>query len=216
MILKALLVKLLLATSRSNPLSLKPMKFPIYLLLPLTILGAGLSAQTDPQTKLSATVNEVIEVLYDTGLAKADRSSRLQTAIEDDFSFAVIARRALGRNWNLLDAGQQTRFVDLFTDLLIQTYSSGFAADSRPTIQWVSQKELKKNYLEIKSLVTLAGNTFPIDYRLVQLQEGWQVYDVLVENVSLVGNYRKQFSSILQKGDAEDLLDQLEKKVAES
>jgi phospholipid transport system substrate-binding protein len=187
---------------------------PLFGTLVFTLcFGLSAYAQDAPRDKLQVTVDRVIEIMYTEDFDEAARATALKTAVEADFSFAVIARRALGRNWGLLTEEQQPKFVDLFTDLLIETYSSGFAAEAPPTIEWTGQKELKENYMEITTEVTLDGNTFPIDYRLVRLKDGWQVYDVLVENVSLVGNYRKQFNSILIKGDVNDLLEQLETKL---
>lgn len=174
------------------------------------------SAAAQPQEELATTVEAVLDILYQEDLSMEEKQRALKETIRQRFSFAVIARRAMGRNWNLLKDEQQEPFVALFTDLLIQSYTSGFEGGSRPEIEWTGQETLKEGYIVIRSSVSMDGSTFPVDYRLLQLRGDWQVYDILVEGVSLVGNYRKQFSSLLQRGTVEEMMDQLREKVGKS
>ena len=189
---------------------------PIFLSL---ILFVSISdAEVDPVEELSSTVNDVLDVLYDETLSLQVRPVALEEAIEQNFSFSLIARRAMGRNWRLLNGDQQEEFVDLFADLLIQTYSSGFQGGARPEIIWDGHKPLKEGQIEVYSNVTMDGATFPVNYRMILFQEKWQVYDVLVENISLVGNYRKQFISMLPRGsqkEVEAMLNTLREKISE-
>lgn len=176
-------------------------------------------AAEDPVGELSAAVDSVLETLYDKDLPAGERATALEATIEKNFSFAVIARRALGRNWGILNEAQQEEFVQLFTDLLIQSYSSGFEGGEKPEVKWTGKRTLKEGYIEISSEVTMDGSTFPVNYRMLVLKGNWQVYDVLVENVSLVGNYRKQFISMLPNGspkEVESMLDTLRKKISEN
>ncbi len=173
----------------------------------------------DPQKELQATVDEVIQILYDRNSPLQQRQNRLQNALEDRFSFEVISQRSMGRNWDSLSESEKDRFTDLFSELLIQSYTSGLEGETLgnpPAINWAGQRELRKGLIEIQSEVTLDKQTYPIRYRMARLQNGWQVYDVLVEGVSLVGNYRKQFTSILQRGNSAELFQTLEEKVRQN
>lgn len=171
----------------------------------------------NPQDQLEATVDDVVRILYDRDAPLTLRQERLQAALQERFSFAVISQRSMGRNWQSLDESERERFTELFTELLIQSYTSGLEGEAlgqKPAIEWQGRRELRKGLIEIQSEVTLDKQTFPIRYRMARLNEGWRVYDIVVEGVSLVGNYRKQFTSILQRGSPDDLFKTLEEKVA--
>ena len=200
-----------------NLLNFKKMNKIIYLLT--VILGVGalpLQAESSPQADLEATVAEVVEILYDPSVQLDARQKQLEAALDSRFSFEVISQRAVGHFWKRFKPEEKERFAGLFKELLIQSYTSGLEADdlgSKPEISWEGQRELKKGLIEISSSIRMDNSRFPIVYRMAKLENGWQVYDILVEGVSLIGNYRKQFAGILQRGNMEDLFSALKQKV---
>lgn len=198
--------------------------FRLFLTAALLLGGAPLlsAAPDDPQAaaeRLQATVQEVVDMFYAEGnrdLSLAAREQMVRDALDDDFSFRVMVQRAFGRNWRQLSADQQDTAVDLLARLILRSYTSDYGETERPTFAYDEPNLITDKRMEVASEVSVEGKTYKMLYRLARLESGWQVYDVLVEGVSLVGNYRKQFDSHFQRGgDADDLLSKLRAKLAE-
>lgn len=198
------------------------MKKPLIALILASILSASLfSVKADitaPLVKVETTVNSVIGLLKQLTpeMDEAQRMAKLEevkSAIESSFSFEQIARRSLGRNWRKLDEKQQVQFMDLFTKLLMQSYLKNFKGVSDADIKFEEERKLSENKVEIHSKVTLSNAEIPVIYRMVLVDNEWQVYDAIVEGVSLVANYRSQFDSILNRNSAEKLIEILQKKI---
>ena len=178
-------------------------------------LGATLSAEEKPEVKLKQTIESVIDVMY-----QADESTPIEelrkqvlVVLEESFSFEILVRRTLGRNWQRLNESQQQQIVALATDLMIHSYTREFQKGVRPTVSFEKPLELSRNKIEISSVVSLPDNKINLAYRLARLESGWQVYDLIVEGVSIVSNYRKQFDAHFLKKDGDELIDQLEAKL---
>ena len=181
----------------------------------LSLPVAVLQSAELPEVQLKKTIEAVIEVLY-----KVDDSESLETkraevlsVLDQSFSFDVIIRRTLGRNWEKLSPDQQNQIVTLATDLLIHSYTREFTAGRKPTVAFEKPLELSTNKIEIASVLSLENTNINLTYRLAKLESGWQVYDLIVEGVSLVSNYRKQFDAHFQKKNGDELIDQLEAKL---
>jgi len=182
-------------------------------------LPAARAEQGDPRDMLIQTVNEALDILngenYE-GLSVDEKNERLLALVESRFSLNILIQRALGRNWRNLDDEQRTEFKQLFSKLVVQTYSDRLAeAGDRPEFEFAETIELPKQRLEIQSKVDYKDDTITVFYRLAKRDGKWEVYDILVEGVSLLNNYRKQFDSILRQGSVEELLKTLREKVAE-
>ncbi len=189
---------------------------PLTLVFTALLLALGaptLSAAEDPLTALQGTVDQVLDKLYgENAVPEAERAEAVREAVGGTFSFYTIARRALGRNWSELNATQQERFVELFTDLLVRTYADRYEGDSPPEVTWGKTQKLGDKRMEIYSTVEVNGEPAEVMYRLALLDGEWQVYDVIGEGVSLVSNYRDQFNSLINRGGPEALLKELEAK----
>jgi phospholipid transport system substrate-binding protein len=167
----------------------------------------------DAKEELVGVVENLLEELYtETPATEGKRKEKLRTIITTKFNFEAIARRALGHNWNRFKESQQKEFVELFTGLLVNTYADRYDGKIRPTISWGESIDLARNRIEIHSVVSLDGQNYQVLYRLALLEDQWQVYDVIIEGVSLVGNYRQQFDSVLSRQKPEDLLKILREK----
>ena len=176
---------------------------------------SSLSAQDKPEERLQATIEGVIDVLYqaDKSVTVEQMRDQVLAVLEQSFSFEVLVRRTLGRNWTKLDPEQQRQIVVLATDLMIHSYTREFKQGVRPTVSFSKPLELTKNKIEISSVLALPDNKINLAYRLARLESGWQVYDLLVEGVSIVSNYRKQFDAHFLKKGGDELIDQLEAKL---
>jgi phospholipid transport system substrate-binding protein len=164
-----------------------------------------------PSDQLKASVDEVIKVLDDPSLKVASKAEERRTAIrkvaDNIFDFPETAKRALGPHWRSLSEQDQHEFVGLFADLLERAYLSKIETYSGEKIAYTGDT-IDGDLATVKTrFTTKKGTDIPIDYRMLQQGGGrWLVYDVSVEGVSLVNNYRTQFNKIIQTGSYQELV----------
>jgi len=185
----------------------------LFLMLLLSIpayAGAPLSA-------VENTVNRVLDVLRDPKLkgpaAKPAKTEKLRVIYKDMFDEIEFSRRTLTRNWNKFTPEQRREFVDLFEQVLEKTYLDRILEYSNEKIVFYKETMIAEDKAEIQSKVITSSKEVPIYYRVILKSGKWKVYDVVVENVSLVQNYRTQFNEILAGSTPEQLLETLRKKV---
>ena len=170
-----------------------------------------------PMTTVEATVNRVLEVLRDSKLkspaAKEKKKEKLRIIYKDMFDEIEFSKRTLTRNWNKLNPSQRVEFVNLFEQVLEKSYIDKILDYSNEKIDFYKESMLSENQAEIQTRIITSSKEIPIFYRMILKDGKWKVYDVVVENVSLVQNYRTQFNDILVKETPEQLLEILRKKV---
>jgi phospholipid transport system substrate-binding protein len=180
---------------------------------------AGLHAGV-PTEQIRATVDQVLEILNNPTLksksAKEERRSRLRQVIYPRFDFAEMARRSLGPTWQRINPGEQQEFLKLFTQLLEDSYVSNIEAYNGEKILYGRERQ-DQGFAEVDTkIVTNKGEEFAVNYKLHERNGDWKVYDVVAENVSIVNNYRSQFSRLLAKSSFAELLDKIREKIATS
>ncbi len=169
----------------------------------------------DPTVAMKATIDEVprmvrVKDLKQRGKVDA-RRHMLETVVAARFDYAEMPRRALGAPWNQLTDQQKQEFVDLFRRLLTNSYADKIETYSGEGVEYLNERT-EKEYAEVRTKVLSGKTEIPLDYRLVNKADEWRVYDVVVDNVSLVNNYRGQFTKILRASSYTDLVEQLRKK----
>ena len=173
-----------------------------------------------PMETIKTGVNEVIAKLSEPGFksqAKDVQISQLSDLINTIFDFEELSKRTLGREWKKMKAEQQNEFVQLFRKLLQGVYADRLLAYSDQKILFDKETEMKKGSAEVQSyLQTSDGKKIPLFYRLTDKSGSWKVYDVIIEGVSMVKNYRTQFREILAKDSPEKLLEILRDKTSKS
>jgi phospholipid transport system substrate-binding protein len=173
-------------------------------------------ATKSPTEVIRTTVNEAISVLQDQRLKAPDRAaeriSRLKKIADSRFDYGEMAKRSLGVHWNKISAGEQTEFVDLFTKLLTATYADRIGSYSGEQVTYLDERLEGHDYAEVRSKM-VGKTTIPLDYRLLKKNGEWRAYDVVIDGVSLVRNYRGQFTSIMQSSSYEKLVETLRQKV---
>lgn len=187
----------------------------------LSISVAVLSSRADdgldaPKNALESTIHELLEVLHadNSQLPYDAKREEIIGILNRQFSFDVIIQRALGRNWKRLDEIQQRQVSTLVTDLVLQAYTKELQDGPKPVLTFNDPEVLSKSKIEIDSTAVLNGNKVNLSYRLANIRgRGWQVYDVLVEGVSMVSNYRKQFDEHFQTKSVGDLINLLKDKL---
>jgi phospholipid transport system substrate-binding protein len=198
-------------------LSLTPFILKL-LLVPVVLTAArlcGAASSDDPSTMLRSSIDEILSVAY-SGHGNETIPVRVRPLLNKSFAFDLITRQAMGPGWRQFSATDQKRITELFTELMIRTYSTRVVGTQRPTINYGAPAELAPDRREIPSRVSLPNSNEPIAvaYRLIKLPAGWRIYDVLIEGVSFVANYRAQFDEIIQRGGAPAVIRSLETKLA--
>ena len=169
-----------------------------------------------PLDTVQSKVNTVLQILKDPSLkaetSKDIRRERIWGVLDTVFDFEALSMRALGRNWNSMKGEEQQEFVRLFRLLLGQVYLDRIMAYSNEKVLFVKETMLSGDNAEVLSRIISGGKEIPMDYRLHQKTNEWKVYDVVIEGVSLVQNYRSQFNQFLSKKTVKELLDSLKTK----
>jgi phospholipid transport system substrate-binding protein len=173
------------------------------------------ASEEDPVSMLRASTDQVLSVAY-SGHGNENLPARVRPLLEKSFAFDLVTRQTMGPGWREFSAGDQKKVVDLFSELMIRTYSARVVGTQRPKIAYGMPVALAPDRREIPTRVTTATSSDPITvvYRLIKLPIGWRIYDVLIEGVSFVANYRAQFDEIIQKGGAPAVIRTLETKLA--
>jgi phospholipid transport system substrate-binding protein len=172
-----------------------------------------------PMATVEANVKKVLDVLRDSKLkgpsAKEIKKEKLRVIYKGMFDEVEFSRRTMARNWTKLSPAQQTEFVVLFEQVLEKSYVDKILSYTDQKIEFYKENMLSKSQAEIQTKIVTSSNEIPIFYRAILKDGKWRVYDVVVENVSLLQNYRTQFNDILANKTPEQLLEILRKKVKE-
>jgi phospholipid transport system substrate-binding protein len=144
-----------------------------------------------------------------------ERRDQLRQILFARFDFAEMAKRALGANWRRRAPHEQEEFVRLFSDLLERAYAETIESYTDEKILYVGER-LDGNYADVNSkIVTSKGEEFSINYRAHLIGSEWRVYDVVVENISMVNNFRSQFNRVISSSSYEELVRRLKDKQAD-
>ena len=186
------------------------------LLISLIIIPFSALAQSPLET-IQTQVNKVLEVLRDPALkaesARENREKKVWTLIDGVFDYTELSKRTLAQNWRTFTAEQQKEFTQLFGKLLGNVYMDRIMAYTNEKVVFGKATKLSEDTTEVQSEVVTASKSIPIHYRMISRDGSWKVFDVVVEGVSLVQNYRSQFRDILSKQSPQDLLKILREKV---
>ena len=183
------------------------------ILVGLIILFGSAVASADPVEELKGSVAEAVEVLFGEGSeAKSVEVKRdeVRGAFEKNYDMDIIIRRAIGSNWRRLTEEEQTRVLELIKAVVLKAYIDGMQGKSRPEIRYEAAIQLGEHRLEIPSIVTIEGRSVSLKYKLARMQSGWELYDLVAEEISLVSNYRQQFDDHFRRGTAAELIEKLE------
>jgi phospholipid transport system substrate-binding protein len=199
------------------------MNLRILFLFMVSTLVALVGAQAaepavDATTMLRTAVNEVLAIAYDGQTATTPLAVRVRPALEKYFNFQAVTRRAIGPGWRQFTPEQQERATFLFTDLVIRSYANRFEIGDRPGITYANAviPDPKRPALqEISTTIDYAGKNYSVVYRVEQSGDSWRIYDVNIEGVSMIANWRSQLDPIYQRGGAAAVITALEKNLSE-
>jgi phospholipid transport system substrate-binding protein len=169
-----------------------------------------------PGDQVRQTADKVLAILKDPQLKgeskKNERRDKLREVIYQRFDFTEMARRSLGSEWRRRSPEEQKEFVKLFTGLLERAYLDNIESYNGEKFRYLKEQE-DNNHAEVDTkIIDNKGQEFSVNYRLHKVNGDWKVYDVVIEDISLVNNYRSQFNRVLATSSYEELVNRMKGK----
>ncbi len=169
-----------------------------------------------PTEELRGHVDQVIKILQRSDLQGDDKINERRAAVRkvanDIFDFQETAKRSLGRHWQARTPVEREEFTRLFADLLEHAYISKIERYSGENVNYLGESVEGDQATIRTKILTKQGSQVPVDYRMLRQADHWRVYDVIIEGVSLIANFRTQFNKIIQTASFDDLVAKLKAK----
>lgn len=169
------------------------------------VLAADTTA--DVQQRLHSAVDEVLKAA-ESAKTKPALIEHLRPILEKHISFSVMTRRAVGPGWRQFTPEQQAKATQLFTTLIIRSYSNKFTLGEHPEVQYQKAATPAPGRVDVATTTVYQGSRYSVTYRMEQ-EEGWHITDVVIEGVSMIANYRSQLDAAFKKGGAPTVLSSL-------
>ncbi len=185
-------------------------------LLAALLLLPALCPAGAPTDYLRTTIEQVLVVLNETGTDSAAKREKIRAVINERFDYRAMSQRALARNWKKASSEEQARFVKLFARMMQNTYLVMAEEYNNQVVEYGKETVRKQKYAQVKTIIVNNGRRIPVDYKLRLKDDKWLVYDVVIEGVSMISNYRSSYQQIVKKDGMEGLLAKLETKLASS
>ena len=163
----------------------------------------------EPMAQLSASINEFVAILSNTSVAELQATGLPEKArqlVFARFDFSEMTKRSLGPHWKSLDQAQQREFIGAFTHRLLVSYGKTVRATGKEKIEFVREVQDGKQARVETTLISGNGEQSSISYRLHEVDGQWMVYDVVIDDVGMVNNYRSQFERVIAKSSVLELL----------
>ena len=176
------------------------------------LLVVSVSAQELQKEKLQGMIDTTLDVIYSqthASLSANEKQLKVRQKLESSYDLDVMIRYAIGKNWRRMNKTEQLQVLELVKQLVLKAYVIGLEGKDRPTVTFGELTEIGKARIEIESTMVLDMKTYYILYRLRHMDSGWQIYDIVVENVSMSSNYRRQIDDHFRKGSGADLIARL-------
>ena len=190
---------------------MKSFSYRAYLILGL-LLVVSVSAQELQKEKLQGMIDASLDVIYSqthASLSANEKQAQVRQKLESSYDLDVMIRYAIGKNWRRMNEQEQLEVLELVKQLVLKAYVIGLEGKDRPLVTFGELTEIGKARLEIESTMVLDAKTYYILYRLRQMESGWQIYDIVAENVSMSSNYRGQIDDHFRNGSGADLIARL-------
>lgn len=192
-------------------------KFCIVLVFMICLTGVPFAHAGEPTQQLKEGIDEVLALLKDPNLKspqkKQERRDRIFKAVEERFDFGEMAKRSLSEYWRQLSPSEQKEFQSAFSKLLENTYITKIEKYSDETVSYGDEKPKGSRNFLVSTTILSKGQSIPLDYSLHHVNGQWMVYDVNIEGVSLVTNYRSQFREIMPKDGFKGLMSKIDEKL---
>jgi phospholipid transport system substrate-binding protein len=187
-----------------------------FMLLAAVVSPAG--AADNPAQAIQNRVDRAMKVLNEPAMKgpshASERRARVRKIADEIFDFEEMGKRALGPHWTKLAPDKRERYVSLFAELLDRAYFEKIDQYEGEKVRYLDPRIEGEQATVPTRVVTPRGTDIPVDYRMYRSPSGWQVYDVIIEGVSLVSNYRSQFDRIVRTASTDELLKRMDAQVA--
>ena len=182
------------------------------------MMGGSVALAAGPGDDIKSLINEVLAILHNPALqAPNQRSCKVdlvEKAAARHFNYREMAKRCLGDTWDTLNQGQQNEFVKNFSGLLKASFACRLDELSKAGVTY-QPEILKPDHAEVPIVILRPNDKIPVSFRMLKEPQGWMIYDLVIEGVSLADNYRGQFARIIKGGSFKDLLKVLQARMAE-
>ena len=171
-------------------------------------------AENSPTDEIRASVDAIIAILKNEQLDQAGKRAEIKAVVNKRFDFRAMSQRTLATNWKKTTDEEKNRFVDLFSQLIENSYVGKLDSYTNEKVNYTGEKvDGRKAVVETVIITTTAD--VPVDYRVYQKDDQWLVYDVTIEGVSLISNYRSSYQTIMKSEGFEGLLAKMQEKIDE-
>jgi phospholipid transport system substrate-binding protein len=195
-------------------------KYTLHLLITVVLMlySARAAKAGEPTEAIRTAINQGVDILRNAKLdnkkQRGEIINRLREIVFPLFDFNEMAKRSLGAHWRRLNGQQQKEFSTAFTQLLEKTYADKIDLYDGQKVAYVGETA-DKEYAEVNTkVIDKNGRAYAVDYRLRWVDGNWRIYDVVAENISVVNNYRSQFSRVIVNSSFEELLNRIKNKQA--
>jgi len=198
----------------------RPTRSSLVILIIAVWLSAGLLAhgQEDPTTAVKEMVDEVISILKNEELEGPEQTQErrrlLEAAVERRLDYEEMAKRTLALHWRKRTPSEQKEFVPIFHAFLSKTYAKRLETYTNEAVQY-GDVRMKDSFAEVQTTVTSSKTELQLDYRLKRQDSRWRIYDIVINGVSLVKNYRDQFNRVINKSSYAELVSKLQDRTEE-
>jgi len=198
-------------------MTLHPLRIVLAVVVLTGLLVAPVAWAGVPTDQLRVQIDRVIKTVEDPELKSktAERRAAVRKLANETFDFPEMAKRALARHWQPRTPAERDEFVKLFADLLERAYVSRIENYGGEKIAYNGDTIEGDAALVKTKIITKQGTDVPVDYRMLKRSDRWLVYDVVIEGVSLINNYRNQFNKIIQTSSYQSLVDRMKNKQIE-
>ncbi|MBF0518829.1 MAG: ABC transporter substrate-binding protein [Nitrospirae bacterium] len=188
----------------------------VFALIVVVFILESVAVAESPDELLKVVIDKIYTVLKDKTLKSTDktqeRRKHIRSIIESRFDFEEMSKRALAIYWQKRTDAEKKEFTSLFENLLENVYITKIESYSGEEVLFVEQS-IDGDYSTVKTVIMRKAQKIPMDYKLMKINSEWKVYDVVIEGISLVNNYRTQFTRILGSGSYEGLVKTLKEKI---
>ena len=192
---------------------LKRFTVPILFGLLVTLASAAFSSNNATES-VRMSVEAIIGILKDTELDKPAKREKIRLVIAERFDFRAMSQRTLATNWRKASKEEQQQFIELFSELIQNTYIGRVEAYTNEEVKYPGEK-VTDDRAVVDTLIVTSSKEIPVTYRLYLKGDRWLVYDVNIEGVSLISNYRNSYQEIVKREGFTGLLAKMEEKVKE-
>ena len=187
---------------------------PGFLMLVAMLLANTAIAEATPTDDVRSSVEAVIALLKDDQLNRETRRDRMREVIDRRFDFRAMSQRTLATNWKKASDAEKEKFTELFAELIQNSYVSKIEAYTNETVEYPNEKKNGRKAV-VDTLIVTSSADIPVNYKVYLKDGSWLVYDVIIEGVSLISNYRSSYQEIVKKDGFDGLLAKMEEKIRE-